>query len=109
MNGDDLICVIGYNKLVLSSPRDPRDGPLTLFHTVRSLFYFFYYPLIYELLLLNTSHNHHMPLGNVFGDISIPISSTVSSYITRATNKEIFVGAFWKTSSQQIFFLILKI
>ena len=30
-----------------------------------------------QLLLPNTLHSHHIPLGNCFGDILIPISSTL--------------------------------
>ena len=32
---------------------------------------------VYQLLLPHTSHSHHIPLGNCFGDILIPISSTL--------------------------------
>ena len=64
--------------LLLSSPR--RGGLLTVLHMARRRrrsYLFSRYLLIYQLLLPHTSHSHHIPLGNCFGDILIPISSTL--------------------------------
>ena len=62
---------------LLSSPR--RDRLLTVFHTVRRCrsYLFSRKLLIYQLLLPHTSHSHPITLGNCFGDILIPISSTL--------------------------------
>ena len=59
----------------------------------RCSYLFSRYLLIYQLLLPHTSHSHHIPLGNCFGDILIPII-IIHPLITMATNEEMLVTAF---------------